>query len=252
MPDFQIPAQPPRIKLWKAKPRPQKFAVLPLRAVTDKRLGDRQLRMLALVASYANRAGITWVTQRQLGLEIGIRQQGMSQHMKKLQALGYLERIGGYKRGVKGWTWRILFEPKLSIDDAIAAAQPDPEDDPTMKPNWTPHGPQPIGDIIGELRPKLDRRRRKAVEAQPPASVEETRRHEPGEYLREYVRQVASVFGVERVPNEADVAVAARLSTAGVSMDVWRALLAESLEWHRERGRTPPAGLGYWQAAALA
>lgn len=248
--DFQIPA-PVKIRRRAEKPRPMQFAIIPLRAIADGRLTDRQVRVLGLIASYCNRAGITWATQETLGRQMGMSRAGMGKHMNNLAALGYLEKIGGYKRAVKGWTWRVLFDPKLTAEQAAAIAQPEEE---TMKENFTHGAPMPIGAFTGQIKASLDRRRRKQADAaapQAPKVAEEARASE-ADYLREYQKQIASMFGIERVASEPDRAGAARLAAAGVPMATWSALLAESLAWHRDNGRVPPAGIGYWLQAALA
>ena len=76
---FAIPARPDVEQAEKQDPR--KFAVVPIRAITDKSITPHQFRTLALIASYANRNGFTWVGQHTLAAAAGITQQAMSLHL---------------------------------------------------------------------------------------------------------------------------------------------------------------------------
>ena len=62
---FTLPKKP-RIKEKDAPPDQRKVCIMPIRALTDERLTDGSVRILALVCSYCNRAGITWVSQKRL------------------------------------------------------------------------------------------------------------------------------------------------------------------------------------------
>jgi len=63
--NFDIPKKP-KLKLKTAMPDQRQIAVMPLRALKDKTLRNGAIRVLGLVCSYANRAGITWVGQERL------------------------------------------------------------------------------------------------------------------------------------------------------------------------------------------
>ena len=116
---FTIPKQP-KIKLKAKPPDQRKIAVLPLRALRDKTLYNQSIRVLGLLCSYANRAGITWVAGTTLAKELGVSKQAISQQMTQLKQKGYVEVI---KRGYMGQrtdTVRIIYDPSISATDAIA------------------------------------------------------------------------------------------------------------------------------------
>jgi hypothetical protein len=242
--DYTIPAEP-RIRRKAEHPRPMQFAIIPLRAITDDRLTDRQVRILGLIGSWCNRAGITWVTQQRLADEIGITRQAISAHSRNLAALGYLEKLGGYKRAVKGWTYRILHDPKITADDAAAISQPTESD---MADSWTHNGPVPIGAMTGPIKRRMERKRsqQSADTAQLPKVAEEA-----GAYVREWLGLSRAICRFECHASERDREMAQRLADAGVPLADWTALLTHSLEWHRDSGRMPPPSLGYWLQPAL-
>lgn len=103
----------------------RKFAVIPIQAITDKNITPSALRILALVASYANRNGFTWVSQETLAERMCITNQAISLHIVALKKAGYLEETAkAYWSGptARSSTLRIVYDPTLTADDVIARA----------------------------------------------------------------------------------------------------------------------------------
>lgn len=123
MPDnivpFELPKRP-RIKQQEPPPDLRRMAVMPIRAIADKQLTDASFRALALICSYTNRAGITWVSQKGLSAGMGISQQAISKHLVKLKALGYLEVLKKPYPGERSTTWRVIFDPTVDAQTAIS------------------------------------------------------------------------------------------------------------------------------------
>jgi len=119
---FRVPKAPPRLKLREPDPDQRKAAVLPLRAVTDKNLTDVQLRVLALICSYTNRAGITWVSTKKLASDLQVSRQAISKQLVGIKAAGYIEVIKRGFRGYRSDTIRVIFDASIDTDTAIAVA----------------------------------------------------------------------------------------------------------------------------------
>lgn len=118
---FSVPKRP-EVK-QEAKQDPRKFAVLPISVITDKRITPSALRILALVASYANRNGFTWVAQETLAERMGITNQAISLHIVALKKAGYLEETAkAYWSGptARCSTLRVIYDPTLTTEDVIA------------------------------------------------------------------------------------------------------------------------------------
>ncbi len=96
MTQFVIPPKPV-LKKRKTPPRKTQYAIMPLRALTDKRITDRNRTVLAMMSSFANRAGITWVTQKRIGEEFKVTPQAIQRMLGKLRDCGYIEKVSGYK-----------------------------------------------------------------------------------------------------------------------------------------------------------
>jgi DNA-binding Lrp family transcriptional regulator len=116
---FALPKKP-RIKEKDAPPDQRKVCVLPIRAMTDERLTDGAFRVLAMVCSYCNRAGITWVSQKRLAEEMHVSRQAITNQIASLREHGYIEIIRKGFRGERSNTLRVVFDPTITAEDAIA------------------------------------------------------------------------------------------------------------------------------------
>ena len=116
---FAIPKKP---RVFEKDPMPdqRKVSVLPIRAVYDKQLTHGMFKSLALICSYMNRSGITWVGQKTMADRLGISQQAISKHLVKLTKAGYLEILKKPMPGARHTTWRVIFDASISAQDAIS------------------------------------------------------------------------------------------------------------------------------------
>jgi len=116
---FTLPKKP-RIKEKDAPPDQRKVAVLPIRALTDSRLTDGAFRVLALLCSYCNRAGLTWVSQKRLAEDAKVSRQAITNQIAQLREHGYVEIVRKGFRGERANTVRVIFDSSLTAEDAIA------------------------------------------------------------------------------------------------------------------------------------
>jgi len=116
---FNMPKRP-RIKEQAPLPDQRKIAVIPIRACTDKQLTPGMIRSFLLICSYMNRSGITWVGQKTMADKLGISQQAISKHLVKLTKAGYLEILKKPMPGARHTTWRVIFDPTISAEDAVS------------------------------------------------------------------------------------------------------------------------------------
>lgn len=115
---FTIPKQP-KIKLKAKPPDQRKIAVVPLRALRDKELDNQSIRVLGLICSYANRAGITWVSNKKLSEELQVSKQAISHQVVALKKKGYLEVVKKGYIGQRTDTLRVVYDPSISTQDAL-------------------------------------------------------------------------------------------------------------------------------------
>ena len=253
MTQFKIPPAP-TLKKRKTPPRKTQYAIMPLRALTDKRITDRNRTVLAMMSSFANRAGITWVTHKRIGEEFGITRQSIQRMMAKLRDCGYIEKVSGYKVGIKGITYRIIYDPKIKAEDAIAIAgngidlevEEYQKEDPIM--TFRNHQPQPIGAFLKGI-PMAKPKQQNKTQQQEVEQVQKVYKAE--DYSRIFSLTAQQICGVERLPNEQDREISIELATNRVDIDQFKQMLVESISWHKATGKQPPLGLGYYKQVAL-
>jgi predicted transcriptional regulator len=123
---FELPKKP-KIKQKDAPPDQRKVCVLPIRAITDQAITDNMLRVLAVLCSYCNRAGLTWVSQKKLSEDMKVSQQAISKQLVKLTNAGYVEIVRKGFRGERSNTVRVIFD--ITVDTATAIAVTNPIED---------------------------------------------------------------------------------------------------------------------------
>ena len=135
----------PRIKLHESPPDQRRLCVVPIRACTDKQITLGMMRTFVLICSYMNRSGITWVSQNTLASKLGISQQGISKHLIKLVKAGYLEVMRKPRPGERTTTWRVIFDPNVSAQDAISLVSTIEDTRPPWMKEEQSSDPDPAG-----------------------------------------------------------------------------------------------------------
>jgi len=102
---------------------PGHFCVLPQRAVIDIRFKKHPsiFRVLAALGNYTSRQGVCWPNQITIARDLHITQSTISKHIKKLMEWDYV-RYAKKHPGLRGNKYFMVFDPKISEDDAIATA----------------------------------------------------------------------------------------------------------------------------------
>lgn len=120
---FELPKKP-KVKLKEAPPDQRKLAVVPIRAATDNNLTDGCVRVLIVLCSYCNRAGITWVSQARLAADMGVTRQAITNQIAQLRKNGYVEIVKKSWRGERANTLRVIFDSTIDTETAIAVTSP--------------------------------------------------------------------------------------------------------------------------------
>lgn len=118
---FTLPKVPKIVKKDK-QPDQRQIAVMPLKALSDKRLDNQAIRVFGLVCSYANRAGITWVSRRTIANILEVTPQAVSKQIVALKKLGYIEVVRKGYKGQRTETMRVVFNKDITLKDALANA----------------------------------------------------------------------------------------------------------------------------------
>jgi len=111
---IQLQDGAPRIVKKEELPDQRVLTIIPLRAAKDRRLSAMDLRVLAVLASYSNKAGLTWVGMARVGADLGVTRQRINQVVKRLEAHGYVKTVFQGWRGERADTRQIIFRDDIT------------------------------------------------------------------------------------------------------------------------------------------
>ena len=112
---YQIP-EPIKLKTTRNEDL-RKFCVVPLKAFLNKKVSGENLRVLAILASYANKGGYSFVSLKTIAKDLGCTPANILKHLRKLEAQGIIETQSNYFPMLKGNTRRIIYDEKIKDDD---------------------------------------------------------------------------------------------------------------------------------------
>jgi biotin operon repressor len=112
---YKIPDQ---IKLKTIKNEDlRKFCVVPLKAFLNRKVSGENLRVLAILASYCNRGGYSFVSLKTIANDLGCTAANIHKHLKKLEKQGIIETKNNYFPALKGNTRRIIYDDSIKDND---------------------------------------------------------------------------------------------------------------------------------------
>jgi hypothetical protein len=119
-PSFNLP-KAPKVKLKPAPPDQRQIAVMPLRALKDRSLDNGAIRVLGLLCSYCNRAGITWVGHARLAKDLGVSRVAITRQIVALRKKNYIKTLVQGGKLSHTSTTRVIFNEQIDTADAIGA-----------------------------------------------------------------------------------------------------------------------------------
>ncbi len=112
---YHIP-EPIKLKVVKNEDL-RKFCVVPLKAFLNRKVSGENLRVLAVLASYCNKGGYSFVSLQRIADDLGCTQQNISKHLKRLEKAGIISSVQNSWPALKGNTRRIIYDEKIKDDD---------------------------------------------------------------------------------------------------------------------------------------
>lgn len=119
---IKLPNKPPKVVQKEQQPDQRQFSVVPIRAITDRKLTPMELRTLLVFCSYANRAGVTWVSLKKVGEHLSIGVQRTATLTQALIKKEYIKVLFKGFAGERAQTRQIIFNAALSLEDVVAVA----------------------------------------------------------------------------------------------------------------------------------
>ena len=112
---YKIPDQ---IKLKTVKNEDlRKFCIVPLKAFLNRKVSGENLRVLAILASYCNKGGYSFVSLKTIANDLGCTAANIHKHLKKLEKQGIIETKNNYFPALKGNTRRIIYDDSIKDND---------------------------------------------------------------------------------------------------------------------------------------
>jgi len=239
MQSFELPEQAPRIRQEKPVDR-RMYAVLPIRAASDKRLRATAWRVLVSVCSYANRAGLAWPGYENLAKTHGVTRQAVGRQIKKLIAYGYLQKVKNHSWGRTAQILRVIYDESLSDRQLLESI---PFEDKPPGHQW-----KALRDAGEQFSEPKEMGTDHPVALTPGKQVE-------GELVgKAYIARWISLnrqSGFSRIATPEDEAVIAELAAAGVTVPVLDRIVTGVLQSVAGTSREPPHRISAFRRAAL-
>ena len=113
--NYHIP-EPIKLKVVKNEDL-RKFCVVPLKAFLNKSVTGENLRVLAVLASYCNKGGYSFVSLQRIADDLGCTHQNIAKHLKRLEKAGIISSVQNSWPALKGNTRRIIYDEKVKDSD---------------------------------------------------------------------------------------------------------------------------------------
>ncbi len=217
---------------------PSFFARVPSGAVTDKRLSDKEFRVLCVLCSYANNQGFAWPNLDTIfddlnKLKEPISRRTISRALDKLRRGKFIEVVSRYRshekwRHVMGTVHRVIYDERLTVDDlndAMTKEDPPPIDERTLPKQ-----------AEAEAGSGDDGNQRSGEEEVELAEVERV--------AQWFARETQGITGQLRIVNQAAF-IAAREALTLDSVENIKSKATAHLMQCRQHRRNPPVHLGF-------
>ena len=244
---------------------PSPFSVMPSRVFADTRIQNASIRVLGTLCCHANKySGIVFTNQLTIGNRLGISKQAVSRQMRLLEKCGYIKKIYKEnplrKKGRKGATWRVIYDPATTDEDILARNKPDfveaQDAEETLK-------------VIAKSQPDVDKLKKPTdtkvnlgVDQQAKKVNLEVDQHYStrtnSTSIREISTKICTVYARERETrlgsmagwqnDERQIAIVEKYLAQGHSKNTILKTFLTSLNHYAKSGKRPPFSLGYYDS----
>ena len=242
---------------------PSPFSVMPSRVFVDTRIQNASIRVLGTLCCHANKySGIVFTNQLTIGNRLGISKQAVSRQMRLLEKCGYIKKIYKEnplrKKGRKGATWRVIYDPATTDEDILARNKPEfveqQDAEETLK-------------VIAKSQPDVDKLN-KSTDTKVNLEVDQQAKKvnlgvdqnystiTNSTSIREISMKICKVYARERETrlgsmvgwqnDERQIAIVEKYLAQGHSKNTILKTFLTSLNHYAKSGKRPPFSLGYY------
>ena len=244
---------------------PSPFSVMPSRVFADTRIQNASIRVLGTLCCHANKySGIVFTNQLTIGNRLGISKQAVSRQMRLLEKCGYIKKIYKEnplrKKGRKGATWRVIYDPATTDEDILARNKPDfveaqdaeetlkviaksqPDVDKVKKPTDTKVN-LGVDQQAKKVNLEVDQNYSTITNS---TSIREISTKICTVYARERETRLGSMAGWQN--DERQIAIVEKYLAQGHSKNTILKTFLTSLNHYAKTGKRPPFSLGYYDS----
>ncbi len=238
------------------------YCILPIEAVRDHRLhGTSAFSVLALICTYTDYLGVTWVSQGKIAQELGISRQAVWRQVKKLKEYGYIVEEKALNKWQTTKSLKVVFKnAPQDIEEAkanlTAGQQIAVEEHRRQAANQFKEQAKAPTDVVG--KPPVDNSVGGATSevagGETPLGCTNEPYNDKGisnysdearQFCVMFLRSAES-FGTPRIINDRDVDVMSTWIRNGLTREKWAKILQDHWEYCRDKSRDYARGIGYF------
>lgn len=240
----------------------RKYSILPIRAVQDPEINrTAALAVLAVMCSYTDELGRTFVSQARIAKDLGISRQAANKQIKRLLDLGYLVYAKKQYKGQTTNTVKVIYDEQVK-DEEEARSNLSAKEQMELAEREAGLVNNRVNNLGKEKVSTFDLQPDglhpgATSEVAPPATSKvaqnETLTSNSNEY-KDKARmmcvmflRVADAYGTPRQYQERDEQMMATWVSQGLEPDAWKEILTSHVEYCRSNSRDMARGIGYFQ-----
>lgn len=240
----------------------RKYSIIPFNAVMDKRINrTRAIQVLAVVCSYVDRNGVTFVSQDRIANDLGITRQAVNRQMKVLKDLGYWVYAKKRSKDQKTQSIKIIYDESVTSEEDAHSTQTAAHQIEMAESGETPevaagHKTGETSSVAGagtgatylasgETSDVARCETSEVAQNENINVVNEDFKDMVKRYCNHFLR-AGDTLGQPRTISERDEQVMGRWISHGLLEAEWRVILADHVKYCRESRRDYARGIGYF------
>ena len=236
----------------------RQYSILPIRAVQDPEINrTAALAVLAVICSYTDELGRTFVSQARIAKDLGISRQAANKQIKRLFDLGYLVYAKKQYKDQKTNTVKVIYDKTIKTEKAARSNLTAREQMELAEAEVGLTGATPeVAPARGQMQPhKLHVGATNKVDTYATSGVahNETLTSNNND-IKGKARMLCGLFlkfadanGTPRNYNNRDEEVMASWIRQGLDAATWSDILTNHVKYCRDNNRDLARGLGYFQ-----
>ena len=240
----------------------RKYSILPIRAVQDPEINrTAALAVLAVLCSYTDELGRTFVSQARVAKDLGISRQAANKQIKRLHDLGYLVYAKKQYKGQSTNTVKVVYDMEVKDDqearsNLTAKEQMELAEREAGLVNKPVHNQWNIQPEDLEVQPqklqggatsRVDKGATSEVAHNETLTSNNNDIRDKSRMMCVMFLRAADAYGTPRQYQERDEQMMMTWVRQGLEPDAWKEILANHIEYCRSNSKDMARGIGYFQ-----